>query len=216
MSFRSADFLTALRSVFKAGFSQLERESTPALRGRFIQDLRDAATGRVLEHREEDNLITNDAGILVAILLASGATPTPPSQRGLTMLAVGTGAPGALLSPDAPDVRQRHLYAEIARKPFSATVFRTAAGAVSSVPTNIVDFTTSFGEGEAVGPLNEMGLVRTISTNPATLNPVVSTFPTYDTTVDVSTRDILFNVVHHAVLSKPASAILTVTWRITC
>ena len=32
------------------------------------------------------------------------------------IVAVGTGATGPVLNPDAPDPRQRHLNAEIARK----------------------------------------------------------------------------------------------------
>jgi hypothetical protein len=81
-------------------------------------------------------VITLDAGILAAILFRD-----PSSRFGVYMLAVGTGATGAILSPDAPDARQRKLNAEIARKPFSSTTFRDASGNAVAIPTNIVDYT---------------------------------------------------------------------------
>jgi hypothetical protein len=171
----------------------------------------DTTTGEVLHAEHRKNLIVLDAGILVAMLCRSPASrPT-----GINMLAVGTGATGALLSPNAPDNRQRKLNAEIARKGFSSTVFRDGSGVAVAYPTNIVDFTCTFGEAEAVGPINEMGLLSTISSNPAVRNPNPNTFPTRDTTVDVSTLDILVNYISLSVLSKPSTATLTITWRIT-
>lgn len=171
----------------------------------------DAATGEVLHDEHRKNLITLDAGILVAILCRNPASRT----NGINMLAVGTGATGALLAPNAPDNRQRKLNAEIARKGFASTVFRDGSGAAVAYPTNIVDFTCTFNEAEAVGPINEMGLLSTISSNPAVRNPNPNAFPTRDTTVDVSTLDILINYVTLSVLSKPSTAVLSVTWRIT-
>ena len=171
----------------------------------------DATTGVVLYDEHRENLITLDAGILVAILCRNPASRT----NGINMLAVGTGATGAILSPNAPDNRQRKLNAEIARKGFSSTVFRDGSGAAVAYPTNIVDFTTTFGEAEAVGPINEMGLLSTISSNPAVRNPNPNAFPTRDTTVDLSTLDILVNYVSLSVLSKPSTAVLSITWRIT-
>ncbi|OHD81824.1 MAG: hypothetical protein A3J97_07705 [Spirochaetes bacterium RIFOXYC1_FULL_54_7] len=213
---RYFDRIKKAREAVKMGFGFSHTDPIPTMKGKYILELTDSRTGKVLEHIEKENLVTLDGGVLIAMLLASGATPTPPAIRGLTMLAVGTGATGPILNPDAPDNRQRHLNAEIARKPFTSTVFRTAAGAVSAVPTNVVDFTTSFGEGEAVGPLNEMGLVRTISMNPVVLNPVVSVFPTYDPSLDLTVCDILVNVSNFNLISKPNTSILTITWRISC
>ena len=157
------------------------------------------------------NLITYDAGILAAILLRDPSSRT----HGLNMLAVGTGATGALLSPDAPDPRQRKLNAELSRKAFSTTTFRDGSGNAVAIPTNIVDFTCTFDEGEAVGPLNEMGIVSTISANPLIKNPNPNAFPTRDTTVDLSNYDILVNYLTFSVLSIPATARLSITWRIT-
>lgn len=179
-------------------------------KGTFIIELHDEATGELLDRRVKDNIITYDAGILAAMLFSART-----SSRGLYMLAVGTGATGPLLNPDTPDPRQRQLNAEIARKEFATVQFRNSDGTASAVPTNIVDFTTTFGSGEATGPLNEMGLISPVSTNPLVLNPVGAAFPTYDTSVDLTNFDVLINYLSFSVISKPATAVMTISWRLT-
>ena len=198
-------------SGIHVGLEVSHRDSGVRVQGELFIHMVDAATGEVLHDEHRKNIITLDAGILVAILCRNPAGRT----NGINMLAVGTGATGALLSPNAPDNRQRKLNAEIARKGFASTVFRDGSGAAVAYPTNIVDFTTTFGEAEAVGPINEMGLLSTISSNPAIVNPNPNTFPTRNTTVDVSNLDILVNYISCSVLSKPSTAVLTITWRIT-
>jgi hypothetical protein len=185
--------------------------------GRWILHLVDLATGKVLEHREEKNIVTLDGGILVNILLGEGLTPTPPNQRGLTMLAVGTGATGPLLNPDAPDPRQRKLNTELFRKQISSRVFRDSTGGAVSYPTNVQDFTVSFGAGEAEGPLNEMGLLRTITAGPTPGTPIAPApvFPAYDPTVDLSVADILSNYTTMSCVTKFPGSLLTITWRVT-
>jgi hypothetical protein len=186
-------------------------EGARGLQGEFFVEMRDARTGELLHSDHRKNVITLDASILVALL-----TRNPTSRaNGVYMLAVGTGATGALLSPDAPDPRQRKLNGEIARKAFSSTTFRDGSGNAVAIPTNIVDFTCTFSESEAVGPLNEMGLISPISTNPLITNPNPNAFPTRDTTVDLSLYDILFNYLTFPVISKPSTATLAITWRIT-
>jgi hypothetical protein len=207
------------REALKTGFSWV-REDPGALRakGTYILDLKDSRTGELLDHRELSNIVTLDASILTAMFYSMGPNPSP-SLSGLTMLAMGTGATGSLLNPDAPDPRQRQLNSEVSlgRKPFVTRQYRTATGAVASVPTNIADFTTTFGEGEAVGPLNEMGLLRTISQNPSVRTPITPSvvFPAYDTTVNLSTFDVLANYTTFSVVSKPSTSVLTITWRLT-
>lgn len=178
--------------------------------GRFIFHLEDL-DGNVLHHFEKDNIITLDAGIQVARLARDPSEP----PAGFNMLAVGTGATGALLSPDAPDNRQRKLNAELARKAFSSTTYRDSGGNAVAYPTNVVDFTTTFGTGEAVGGLNEMGIVSTVSANPAVTNPNPNSFPTRDTTVDLTNYDVLINYLTFGVLVKPSGSNLTLTWRLT-
>jgi hypothetical protein len=181
------------------------------VKGEVFIEVVDSASGEVLHKEHRQNVITLDAGILAAILLRDPDSRT----HGFNMLSVGTGATGALLSPDAPDSRQRKLNAEIARKPFSSTTFRDASGNAVAIPTNIVDYTCTFDEGEAVGPLNEMGIQSTISANPATLNQNPDVFPNRDLTRDLTLYDILGNYLTYSVISKPNTARLSITWRIT-
>jgi len=179
--------------------------------GKFIFDMRDARSGEQLVYFEKKNIITRDASIQAARLFKDNTEP----NFGILMLAVGTGATGNLLSPDVPDDRQRKLNAEIARKTFSSTSFRDSTGVAVAYPTNVVDLTTTFGPSEAVGALNEMGLISPISSNPTILNPNPNNFPTYDATLDITPYDILINDSTFGVVSKPATANLILTWRLT-
>lgn len=211
--------MTIVRDQFKqpgevatVGMHLPHSASMRPVKGEVFIEVVDAASGEVLHKEHRQNVITLDAGILAAILLRDPDSRT----HGFNMLSVGTGATGALLSPDAPDSRQRKLNAEIARKPFSSTTFRDASGNAVAIPTNIVDYTCTFDEGEAVGPLNEMGIQSTISANPAITNPNPNVFPNRDVTVDLTLYDILCNYLTFSIISKPNTARLTITWRITC
>ena len=168
-------------------------------KGQFFIEMHDARTGQLLEKRVINNVITLDAGILAARLFKDNEEPV----NGANMLAVGSGALGPLLN------------AEIERKAFESTTFRDASGNAVAIPTNVVDFTTTYGEAEAVGPLNEMGILSTISSNPAIKNPNPDTWPTRDLTVDLTQYDILINYLTFSVITKPSTAILTITWRLT-
>ena len=183
--------------------------------GTLILDMRDAKTGEQLAYFEKKNIITLDAGILAARLFRNSLDPSAAQNNGLTMLAVGTGATGAILSPDAPQNTQRKLNTEIARKAFSSAQYRNASGVAVAYPTNIVDFTAVFSEAEAVGALNEMGLMSTASSNPATTNPINNGPTGYDATIDVTGKDIMVNYLTFSVVSKPATATLAITWRLT-
>ena len=209
----SKDTFKRSRDGVNMGF-EIERASAMGLsnaKGEVFIKVVDAPTGEVLHDLHLKNVITSDASILAAILFRDPDSRT----NGFNMLSVGTGATGSLLSPDAPDPAQRKLNSEIARKPWSTTVFRDAGGNAVAIPTNIVDFTCTFDEGEAVGPLNEMGIQSTISDNPLILNQNPNAYPTRDTTVDLSLYDILGNYLTFSVISIPATARFTVTWRIT-
>jgi len=194
---------------------------TSHAKGGFIFDMRDANTGEVLAHWEKPNVITYDAGILAARLFRDSRDPSvlgSSPNKGLTMLSIGTGATGNLLAPDAPTPNQRRLNNQIQRKAFSSAQFRDGAGVAVNYPTNIVDFTATFIETEAVGPLNEMGVVATFSSNPGTTNWInngPALWGARDTTLNMSNQDLLANYLTFSVISKPATAILTITWRIT-
>jgi hypothetical protein len=186
-------------------------EQFPLPKGRFIFHMEDEKTGEVLHHFEKDNVITLDARILAARLFKDNTEP----NHGFNMLAVGTGATGPLLSPDAPTNLQRKLNNEIERKAFASTTFRDSSGVAVAYPTNIVDFTTTYGSSEAVGPLNEMGVLCTISDNPSTKNDNPQSYPNYDPTIDITPYDILGNYLTFSVVTKPNTAVLTLTWRFT-
>lgn len=207
------DKMRKAREALAWGIGILEKDTYPTaqVKGEVFFKMEDAYTGQILAQWHKKNLIVLDAGILVARLCKDNQEP----NFGINMLAVGTGATGALLSPDAPDEKQRRLNNEIERKPFASTTYRNTSGVAVSFPTNIVDFTTVFDTSEAVGPLNEMGLHSTISANPLTLNPNPNTFPTYDATVDVTNYDMLVNYLPFGVIVKPGTATLTITWRLT-
>ena len=179
-------------------------------KGTFIFDMRDAETGEQLAHFVKDNVITKDAGILAARLFRNSMEPNA---------AQNTGATGNLLSPDAPQNTQRKLNNQIARRAFSSAQFRDADGVAVNYPTHIVDFTATFGQGVAVGPLNEMGLLAPYDPSTSVTNwidngPGTGT-PSYDPTIDVSNKDLLANYLTFGVVTKPNLAILTLTWRLT-
>lgn len=186
-----------------------------AKNGSLIFDMRDARTGEQLVYWEKPNLITLDAGLLAARLFRNSLDPSATQSNGLVMLGVGTGATGAALSPDAPQAGQRKLNTEVERKAFAAAQYRNSLGVAVAFPTNIVDFTTVFAEAEAVGPLNEMSLMSTASTNPAVTNPISNGPNDYDPTIDVTGLDLIANYLTFSVVTKPATATLAITWRLT-
>ena len=183
------------------------------IRGDVFFTLRDGATGEIQEERELRNLVVLDASILIARLMKDNAEP----PHGVYALAVGTGDTGwNLQSPPAPTTTQRSLYGELARKTFADTQFIDGDGVPSAVPTKIVDFTTTFAEAEAVGPLVEMGLLGgNISTNMSVKNPVLPSNGSYDATVDLTLFDTQINYLTFPVINKPATSTLTIVWRLT-
>lgn len=183
------------------------------IRGDVFLTLRDGATGEVQEERTLRNLVVKDASILIARLMKNSLEP----PHGIFALAVGTGDTGwDLQNPPAPTVTQRALYSELSRKTFAGTSFIDGSGNVTSIPTNVVDFTTTFAESEAVGPIVEMGLVGgNVSSNLNVRNPVSPANGSYNATVDMTTFDTLVNYLTFKVLNKPATSTLTIVWRLT-
>jgi hypothetical protein len=169
--------------------------------------------GNVLDELTFNNVITKDASIFLARLCKD---PSEPSS-GVFALAVGTGDVGwDLQNPPAATSNDRALSAEVARKQVSSTAFIDSGGNPTAIPTNIVDFTTTFSESEAVGPLVEMGLIAAPvdTTPPLTAVPVTPASP-YDPALDMSTFDTLFNSRHFPVINKQNTTTLTIVWRIT-
>ena len=186
--------------------------------GTIFWELRDGKTGELQDSGRWENIVTLDASILVARLMKSTSTPNVSEPRfGCYALAVGTGDVGwDLQNPPVATVTQRSLYNEIARKQMQVSEYVDAEGAISGIPTNVVDFTTTYSEAEAVGPLVEMGILGgDIDTNMANRNPILPPNGIYDATVDVTGKDMLGNYKTFKVLNKPATSTLSFTWRLT-
>jgi hypothetical protein len=171
---------------------------------------------------DKSNIYTLDGGVLAAILFSNNAGQS--NNRFVNMLAVGTGASGSPQNPDIPDYQQRALNTPLYKKTFSSVVYRKADGSLSvdgnndPIPTNIVDFTTTFESSEAVGALTEMGLISSVNNsfleNSFVKNP--NNFPLErDVSEAVLDYDVLVNYLTFPVINKPNGAILAITWRLT-
>lgn len=196
------------------GFS----EEVPRYTGDIFWELRDEKTGDLIDSGVLRNIVTKDASILIARLMKSPSTPnTSEPSFGIFALAVGTGDVGwDPLNPPAATNTQRSLYNEIGRKQVSSASFIDANGNISSIPTNIVDFTVVFSSAEAVGALTEMGMLGgDVDPNMAVTNPILPPNGTYDPTVDVRGKDILGNYKTFSAISKPLGSTLAFTWRFT-
>lgn len=193
--------------------SRIEEPKGYSIRGDVFMELRDALSGEIQEKREHRNLVVKDASLLIARLMKDSQEP----PFGCFCLAVGTGDTGwDLLNPPSPTVTQRALYSELTRKTFTNTQFIDAGGAPTAIPTNVVDFQTTFAESEAVGPLVEMGILGgNVSTNLAIKNPVTPANGPYNPAVDITTKETLVNYLTFAVISKPATSTLSIVWRLT-
>ena len=184
-----------LESVF-GGFRLKYEEKTNGLKGEYRIVLREASTGRILEERVGHNIIVNTASVLIARLLKDNAEPT----AGISYLAVGTGGIGwNLQNPPQPTNTQTTLNNEIARKAFTTddvSFIDPETGDPSLTPTNVVDYTITFAETEAVGPLVEMSLFGGDAT-------------------DLTDSGTMVNYRTMPVINKSNSMTLTITFRIT-
>ena len=183
------------------------------IRGDVFIELRDGSTKDLQERRELRNLVVLDASILIARLMKNNQEP----PNGIFCLAVGTGQVGwNPMSPPAATNTQRALWSELARKTFATTNFVDQNGIPASYPTNVVDFTTTFAEAEAVGPLDEMGLLGgNVNPNLSIRNPVSPANGPYDPTVNLTNFDTLVNYLTFPVINKPPTSTISIVWRLT-
>ena len=175
------------------GFKVRHQEKMPSLKGEYRIILREQ--GRVIEERTDHNIIVNSASVLIARLLKDNHEP----DGGITYLAVGTGAPGwNLQNPPQPTTSQVALNSEIARKAFTTqdvTFIDPETGEPTTIPSNVVDFTATFAETEAVGALVEMGLFGGDATDLADSGTEINyrTFPVINKTNSM-TLTIIFRI----------------------
>lgn len=146
-----------LLNLFKLSFSIRETEETSPLKGElFLKAYEMADGGRLVYDYHRGNIIVNTASILIARLLKDNSEPT----NGISYLAIGSGSgEWDLFDPPAPTTSKTYLENEFYRKSIDVSTFvHPETGEPTNAYTNIVDYAVTFGEGEAVGPIVEMGL----------------------------------------------------------
>lgn len=144
-------------NMFKVMPFLREKETMPTLKGELILKAYDMADGgKLVYNYRHSNIIVNTASILIARLLKDSSEP----QNGISYLAVGSGSgEWDLFDPPAPTTSKTFLENEFYRKAIDMSTFvHPETGEPTNAYTNIVDYAVTFGEGEAVGPIVEMGL----------------------------------------------------------
>ena len=184
----------ATESIF-GGFGVKYDENIKGLSGEYWMILRDAKTQQIVEQRHGHNIIVNTASILISRLLKDNKEP----DAGISYLTVGTGGSGWYLqNPPQPKNTQTKLETELARKAFTTadvTFIDPDTGDPTVVPTNVVDYTCTFAETEAVGPLVEMALFGGDATDAANSGTMINyrTFPVLNKTSSM-TFTIIFRI----------------------
>jgi len=209
----------ALDALPRFALQNQSKDQYRGVRGEIFWEMTCTQTWKVTRGHIK-NVVTLDASILIARLMKGTGSSVPHQSEpsfGIYALAVGTGNLGwNLQNPPPATNTQRSLWNELARKAIANTNFINQDGTIAGVPTNIVDFTTTFAESEAVGPIAEMGLLGgDINTNLSIRNPVLPPNGLYDPTVDLVGLDTLVNYLTFPVVNKPATSTLSWTWRLT-
>ena len=138
----------------------LEDKISKGIKGEvFIKAYDYAQGGKLVFEHNHSNIIVNTSSLLIARLLKDSSEP----QNGIAYLALGSGSEdwdaATLLDPPAPTTSQTRLLREFYRKAIDSSTFvHPQTGEPTSSITNIVDYCVTFGEGEAVGPIVELGL----------------------------------------------------------
>ena len=164
-----------------------EKENVPGLKGELILKAYDMAQdGKLVYEYRHSNIIVNTASILIARLLKNSSEP----QNGISFLSIGSGSgEWDLFDPPAPTTSQTYLENEFYRKAIDVSTFvHPETGEPTNAYTNIVDYAVTFGEGEAVGPIVEMGLFGGDATAEINTGTMVNwrTFPVINKTSTMS------------------------------
>lgn len=149
--------------------------------------------GELVHQYQKSNIIVNTASILIARLLKDSSEPV----NGISYLAVGSGNTSwQLLDPPAPTTSQTRLENEFYRKAIDlATFVDPSTGEPTETQTNIVDYSVSFGEAEAVGPIMELSLFGGDAGSDANSGTMVNwrTFPVISKT-NTMTLTVIFRI----------------------
>jgi hypothetical protein len=166
-------------------------EQSAGLKGELI--LKAYEDGKEVHSYRHSNIIVNTASILIARLLKDNSEPT----NGISYLAVGSGnVSWQLLDPPAPTTSQTRLENEFYRKAIDlATFVDPDTGEPTETQTNIVDYSVSFGEAEAVGPIMELALFGGDATTESNSGTMVNwrTFPVISKT-NTMTLTVIFRI----------------------
>jgi|WetSurMetagenome_2_1015567.scaffolds.fasta_scaffold687172_1 hypothetical protein len=176
-----------LLNMFKLSTVWREKETMPGVKGELILKAYDMALGGKLVYSyRHKNIIVNTASILMARLLKDSSEPS----NGISFLAVGSGSgEWDLFDPPAPTTSQTQLEYEYYRKAIEVSTFvHPETGEPTNAYTNIVDYAVTFGEGEAVGPMVELGLFGGDATSELNSGTMVNwrTFPVINKTSTMS------------------------------
>ncbi len=186
--------MSGIGAYLKMVTSSMLAENVKVLKGElFIKGYDTSKEGELVYSYHKSNIIVNTASILIARLLKDNHEPS----KGISYLAVGSGS-GAwdLFDPPAPTTSQTLLQNEFYRKAIDMSTFvHPETGEPTTVRTNIVDYSVSFGEGESVGPVVEMGLFGGDATGVANTGTMINwrTFPVINKT-STMTMTIIFRI----------------------
>ena len=184
--------IKGVKNLFHMSLGQRHVEICPKLKGELFIKAYEA--GKLVYEYQHSNIIVNSASILIARLLKDNTEPA----AGISYLATGSGnASWDMFDPPAPSTSQTRLENEFYRKAIDFSTFvHPETGEPTTTCTNIVDYSVTFGESEAVGPIVEMGLFGGDATAELTTGTMINwrTFP---------------------VVNKTSSMTLTVIFRIT-
>lgn len=141
--------------------------------------------GELVEERVGHNTVVNSFVKIVMALLRTGTTNTLGGYAGIQYWAVGSGASSWDSNMPNPDVNAYKLTTEIGRVPISPSEisYLNEDYTSSSTPTNILQITHTFAEGDCNGVWREFGLFGGNATSAVN-------------------SGIMINKRHHAVLTK--------------
>ena len=181
-------------SMLKLQPTMRMEEEFHGLKGELILKAYDSSQGgKLVYNYQRNNIIVNTASILIARLLKDNSEP----QNGISYLGIGSGSGSwDLFDPPAPTTSQTLLESEFYRKAIDlATFVHPETGEPTTVYTNIVDYSCSLGEAEAVGPIVELSLFGGDATAELNSGTMVNwrTFPVINKT-STMTLTVIFRI----------------------